>query len=90
MWDHLMSVRTLAPAALALQGRAALVARTPLEPASPSERAVQCRQVARRVAADCIGEELRAHYAALLVEPVPERFVELLRDLDRPNHGFRA
>jgi hypothetical protein len=30
-----------------------------------------------------IGKQLRAYYAGL-IEPPPERFVELLRELDRP------
>jgi hypothetical protein len=30
-----------------------------------------------------IGEQLRAHYAALLREPIPDRFVAILRDLDQ-------
>jgi hypothetical protein len=31
-----------------------------------------------------IGRQLRAYYAGL-IEPTPERFVELLRELDRPS-----
>ena len=30
-----------------------------------------------------IGEHLRRHYASLLGEPIPDRFVELLRRLDQ-------
>jgi hypothetical protein len=30
-----------------------------------------------------IGRQLRAYYAGL-IEPTPERFVELLRELDKP------
>jgi hypothetical protein len=30
-----------------------------------------------------IGEHLRRHYASLLSEPIPDRFVELLRRLDQ-------
>jgi Anti-sigma factor NepR len=30
-----------------------------------------------------IGRQLRAYYAGL-IEPTPERFVDLLRELDRP------
>jgi hypothetical protein len=30
-----------------------------------------------------IGKQLRAYYAGL-IEPTPERFVELLRELDKP------
>jgi hypothetical protein len=30
-----------------------------------------------------IGEQLRAYYAGLMSEPVPERLVELLKRLDR-------
>jgi hypothetical protein len=31
-----------------------------------------------------IGKQLRAYYAGL-IEPTPDRFVELLRQLDKPN-----
>jgi hypothetical protein len=31
-----------------------------------------------------IGRQLRAYYAGL-IEPTPERFVDLLRELDRPS-----
>ncbi|HLH93611.1 MAG TPA: NepR family anti-sigma factor [Xanthobacteraceae bacterium] len=33
-----------------------------------------------------IGQQLRAYYAGL-IEPTPERFVELLRQLDKPAGG---
>jgi hypothetical protein len=33
-----------------------------------------------------IGKQLRAYYAGL-IEPTPERFVELLRQLDKPVGG---
>lgn len=33
-----------------------------------------------------IGKQLRAYYAGL-IEPPPERFVELLRKLDKPAEG---
>jgi hypothetical protein len=36
-----------------------------------------------------IGTQLRAYYAGL-IEPTPERFVELLRQLDKPAEKDRA
>jgi hypothetical protein len=40
--------------------------------------------------AACLGERLRAHYAQLMSEPVPEAFLRILAPLDhngRPGHG---
>jgi hypothetical protein len=33
-----------------------------------------------------IGKQLRAYYAGL-IEPTPDRFVDLLRQLDKPGEG---
>ena len=34
-----------------------------------------------------IGEHLRRHYASLVQEPIPDRLVALLKDLDRGRGG---
>jgi len=37
-----------------------------------------------------IGERLRAHYDAVLKEPIPDRFLELLQSLDGDGTGKAA
>jgi hypothetical protein len=37
--------------------------------------------------ASYLGEQLQAFYAHLISEPVPDRFVHLLRQLDRKGNG---
>ena len=47
------------------------------KPAKPADSAVQA----------AIGNRLRAYYAGVAQEPVPERFVELLKRLDSKDSG---
>jgi Anti-sigma factor NepR len=61
--------------------------RKPVTPAPPaSSTAAKREKTSASLDADIqgkIGKQLRAYYAGL-IEPTPDRFVELLRKLDKP------
>jgi Anti-sigma factor NepR len=59
-------------------------ARIHQHPAGVARRPVSGNPAPRRPGLETeIGEHLRRHYASLLSEPIPDRFVELLRRLDQ-------
>jgi hypothetical protein len=63
---------------------------TPAPPAGPT--ATKRGKAAASLGPDIqakIGKQLRAYYAGL-IEPTPDRFVELLRQLDKPGGGEPA
>jgi hypothetical protein len=64
--------------------------RKPANPAPPADSAATKRgKSAASLGPDIqskIGKQLRAYYAGL-IEPTPDRFVDLLRQLDRPGDG---
>jgi hypothetical protein len=61
--------------------------RKPATPAPPADSSATKRgKLAASLGPDIqskIGKQLRAYYAGL-IEPTPDRFVELLRELDKP------
>lgn len=90
MWDKLLERRTVhlrRPGGIATpagQGRS-----HELDPPSRPLGAGGCdgrdpAEVARFGVATCIGERLRASYANLIREPVPERFMEVLQRMAEP------
>ena len=61
--------------------------RKPISPAAPaSSTAAKRDKISATLDSDIqakIGKQLRAYYAGL-IEPTPDRFVALLRELDKP------
>jgi hypothetical protein len=55
---------------------------TPGQPVNATRRGKNSASLSPEIQAK-IGKQLRAYYAGL-IEPPPERFVELLRKLDKP------
>jgi len=61
------------------------LASMPLSGSSATRRGKPTASLSPEIQAK-IGEQLRAYYAGL-IEPTPERFIELLRQLDKPGGG---
>ena len=89
MWDKLLEGRTVHPryaprSSVPAEGRS-----RELGPRSGAFRGADCNGGGRKKAAHsgvatCIAENLRASYADLVREPVPERFMEVLARLTEP------
>jgi Anti-sigma factor NepR len=60
--------------------------RKPVSPTPPADTTAKRGKISASLGPEIqakIGTQLRAYYAGL-IEPTPDRFVELLRELDKP------